>query len=515
MPYNVMSVELKNKIWLMYLRKSRQDDPNETVEEVLKKHQEILQEWAMRELGHEIPEEYIFREVVSGGESIDERVEIRKVLAMIESPMVAGVLVVDPQRLTRGSLQDCGRLIAAFEYTSTLVATPMMVYDMSNKMERKFFETELMRGRDYLDYIKEILSRGRHASIRKGNFIGSKPPFGYDKVTIGKDHTLVPNKDADVVRLIFEWYVKERIGYKQIANRLDEMGVKPVYLDTWNDNTIGQMLKNIQYDGKVCYGRKKTVTVIKDGEQKACRPLAPKEDILIVEGKHPAIVDHDLFMAAQEILNNHPRVPKDRSLQNPLAGIAKCATCGRALFLQKYGGARTPRLECRSKPNHFKTVLYKEVENALVFSLESSELPRLEALQKSNAGSSIDIQEKLIKRLEEEMKGYHEQEEAQYELLETRRYTQELFEKRNAALRQKMSECEERLKRARQSLPNAVNYEEKIIQLKDAISALKDTSLTPEEKNIRLKTIIEKVEISTTDKGHKKTDIHLKIFLKI
>jgi DNA invertase Pin-like site-specific DNA recombinase len=499
----------------MYLRKSRQDDPNETVEEVLAKHEGILQEWAMRELGREIPEEYIFREVVSGGESIDERVEMQKVLAMIESPMVAGVLVVDPQRLTRSSLQECGRFISLFKYSSTLVATPMMVYDLSNKMECKFFETELMRGRDYLDYIKEILSRGRTASIRKGNFIGSKPPFGYDKVTIGKDHTLVPNKDADVVRMIFDWYVNERIGYKQISNRLDEMGVKPVYLDKWNDNTIGQMLKNIQYDGKVCYGRKKTVTVIKDGEQKTCRPLAPKEDIIIVEGKHPAIVDHDLFMAAQDILNNHPRLPKDKALQNPLAGIAKCATCGRALFLQKYGGARTPRIECRSKPNHFKTVIYTEVEAALLFSLESSELPQLEALQKNNAGNSVDIQEKLIKRLEEEMKGYHAQEETQYEMLETRRYTPEVFDLRNAALRQKMSDCEERLKKARQALPNAVNYEEKIIQLKDAISALKDTSLTPEEKNRRLKTIVEKVAISTTDKGHKKTDIHLKVFLKI
>jgi hypothetical protein len=33
-----ISPELKFKIWIMYLRKSRQDDPNETVEEVLAKH---------------------------------------------------------------------------------------------------------------------------------------------------------------------------------------------------------------------------------------------------------------------------------------------------------------------------------------------------------------------------------------------------------------------------------------------------------------------------------------------
>ena len=45
----------------MYLRKSRQDDPNESVEEVLAKHEAMLQEWAKRELGYEIPEERIIQ----------------------------------------------------------------------------------------------------------------------------------------------------------------------------------------------------------------------------------------------------------------------------------------------------------------------------------------------------------------------------------------------------------------------------------------------------------------------
>ena len=514
-PYNVLTPELKNKIWLMYLRKSQQDDPNETVEEVVAKHEGILQDWARHELGREIPEDCIYREVVSGGESLDEREEIQKVLNRIEDPMVAGVIVVDPQRLTRGSLQDCGRLMLMFEYTSTIIATQRMTYDMLDKMHRKIFEGELMRGRDYLDYVKEAFARGKDASIRKGNFIGSRPPFGYDKITIGKDHTLVPNQDADVVKMIFDWYVNERLGYKRIADRLNEMGIKPVYRDTWNDNTIGKILGNLHYDGKVYYGRKRAVNIIKDGKIKTSRPLAKKEDILIVEGKHPALVDHDLFMAAQEILNNNPRAKKDRALQNPLSGLVKCATCGKALFLQKFQGRRTPRLECRSNPPHFKTVLYSSVEEALLSALEYSELPNLEVLQKNNAGNSIAIQQKMIKRLEDEMRGYHEQEETQYELLETKKYTQELFDKRNAVLRQKMTECEDRLKKARQALPNAIDYEEKIVTLKEAIQALKTDTLSPTEKNRLLKAIIDRIEVATTDKGYGKTDIHLTVFLKI
>jgi hypothetical protein len=113
------------------------------------------------------------------------------------------------------------------------------------------------------------------------------------------------------------------------------------------------------------------------------------------------------------------------------------------------------------------------------------------------------------------MKGYHEQEEMQYEMLETRRYTLEFFEQRNAVLRKKMGECEEKLKKARQALPNAVNYEEKIIQLKDAIQALKDKELGPEEKNSRLKSIVDRIEIATEDEGYGKTGIHMKVYLKI
>lgn len=515
MPYNVLSLEYKSKIWIMYLRKSRQDDPNETVEEVLAKHEAMLQEWAERELGRRIPEEHIYREVISGGESIDEREEMRKVLARIEDPNVAGVLCRDPQRLTRGSLEDCGRLISTLLYTNTMVATQMMTFDLHDKRDLKFFESELMRGRDYLDYFKEIQNAGRVAAVKRGNYIASLPPFGYDKVTIGKDHTLVPNKDADVVRMIFDWYVNERVGYQVIANRLDAMGVKPVFTDTWLKNTIAGMLKNVQYDGKVCYNRKKTVTVIKDGKRKISRPMSAVEDMIIVEGKHPAIVDHDLFMAAQQIINNNPRVKSDRELRNAFAGIVFCSHCKRGIYYNGYGGARPARLECRKKPAHFKSARYDEVVAAVTYALEYSELPNLEVLQKNNAGTSLAIQQEMIKRLEEEMQAYREQEETQYELLETRKYTQELFDKRNTALRQKMALCEEKLKKAKLSLPNAINYEEKIIQLKDAIQALKDDSITPEEKNRFLKAIIDRIEIETIDNGIKKTELRLQIFLKL
>ena len=102
---------IKDGTYLMYLRKSRADNPDESVEEVLAKHEKLLQDYFMRELGHRIPEDCIYREVVSGGEDIADREEMRKVLARIENPDVLGVACADPQRLSRGSLTSCDLLI--------------------------------------------------------------------------------------------------------------------------------------------------------------------------------------------------------------------------------------------------------------------------------------------------------------------------------------------------------------------------------------------------------------------
>ena len=61
---------------IMYLRKSRSDDPYMTVEEVLARHERQLQEYALSSFGSIIPEERIFREVVSGETIADRPVRV-------------------------------------------------------------------------------------------------------------------------------------------------------------------------------------------------------------------------------------------------------------------------------------------------------------------------------------------------------------------------------------------------------------------------------------------------------
>ena len=488
----------KDGIYLMYLRKSRADNPDESVEEVLAKHERLLQDYFTRELGHPIPEDCIYREVVSGGEDISEREEMRKVLSMVESPDVLGVACADPQRLSRGSLTDCDLIIDKFRFTKTLVVTPVMVYDLENKMERRFFQDELMRGRDYLDYVKEVLYRGRALSASRGNYVLSQPPYGYNRIRIGKDWTLEPNQDADIVRMIFHWYVKDSKTPGQIKDELTKMKIPPSRGPQWTRESILLMLKNVHYDGKIVFGRRKQTVVFENGKKVVKQLKQPIEDAILVEGKHPAIVDHEIFQLAQERIEGRGYLapPTSKSLSSPFAGLLRCPICGYAMTY--HSGRRHKSFNCR---NYCSKVLSpRDLTNAVKTSLLTVHLPELQAKLENGDGSSAVIQKQMVDRLEKQMADLKAQEAKQYDLLETGIYTNEVFLERNTALRAKISDCDNLLKEAKQNLPKAVDYEEKIRTLKEAVASLDDDTISYEQKNILLKAVIKKIEY-TSDKG--------------
>ena len=505
------------ELWIIYLRKSRQDDPNQTVEEVLAKHETLLQEYAEREFGGRIPEENIYREVVSG-ESIDDRVEIKKVLARIEDPAVQGVLVVEPSRLSRGDLSDCARIIDSFRFTHSLIATPMMTYDLEKKMERKFFQDELLRGNDYLEYTKEILFRGRIAAAKRGCYISAHAPYGYDRVKKGDDWTLTPNENADAVRMAFDWYVREGLSPGAIARRLNGMGYVPAQEKDWTRSTVHSMLQNVHYLGKIKYNEFKETWVLENGVRVKKLIRQPEEDIIIAEGKHPALIDQGTFDAVKARMAKNPKVKNDHELVNPLAGILRCAKCGRALIFDRNHSRPfvAAQYKCRkTSPSCLKSAKVSEVLDAVLFMLEHVELPNLQTKLENGDGDSAAIQKRRIAKLVKQLEEYRDQEETQYDLLEKKKYTQAVFDRRNATLRAKMEACEKELHTARAALPQNIDYAERIVSLQEAIAAMRDPDMSSAEKNQLLRAIIDRIEMDTTAGEFNRTEIHLKVFLRL
>ena len=494
---------------LDYLRKSQSDDPLLTVEEVLAKHEEILDNWTVKMFGRKSPEENKFREVVSG-ETLKERPEINRLLRMVESPKYKAVKVVDPQRLSRGDMEDIGRLMKLLKLTNTLVIIPDVygretIYDLRDERDWEHFKRELEKGNDYLEYYKKIQNNGRLLSVSQGNYIGSIAPYGYNKIKVKEGKRECPTleinpEQADVVRMIFDMYVNQDLGCTTIAYRLDELGIKPPKGEKWSMPSIKEMLENEHYIGKVKWNHRKTVTIVEDGEIKKTQPKAKIGEYLVYDGKHPAIVSDELFQAAQEKKGRNPRKKSKAKIRNPLAGLLWCQ-CGRAMSLRTYknkGVERSaPRLLCDGQ-SYCKTTscLYEEMEKKVADVLKQC-IADFEIRIQNDDGDSRKLHANLIRRLEARRLELDEKEISQWEAQAnpdpSKRMPDHVFQILNEKLLKEKEEVRQALCKAYESMPEPVDYAEKKRSFQDALDALSDPDASVEKKNKLLKACIERM----------------------
>lgn len=489
---------------LAYLRKSRTDDPLLTVEEVLAKHEAILDEWAERNIGCTVPEENKYREVVSG-ETIADRPQIQTILKKIESPKIKAILTVEVQRLSRGDLEDAGRLIKLLRYTNTIVITPQKVYDLKDEYDRDAFERELKRGNEFLEYQKKIMNRGKLLSVSQGNFVNSIPPYGYDKVWIAEGRrkcpTLAINEDeALVVRMIFNMYVNDDMGCVNICHTLDELGIKPPKGKIWSPNGVRDILRNITYTGKVVWERRKTIRVVEDSEISKTRPRASLGEHLVYDGKHEAIISEELFEAAREKQGRKHRAKSTTKVRNPLAGIIYCR-CGRAMSLRTYKSHNgKPRLLCDDQV-HCKTgsVLYDEMLSSVCDILAKS-IADFEIKLNNSDVNSAKLHDKMIKSLEKRLREIEARELSQWEAQSdpdhSKRMPQAIFKQLNEKLLKEKDEVQEALHNAYLNKPNPIDYEAKIAKFRDALDALQNPDMDAVKKNSLLKDCIERIDYS-------------------
>lgn len=489
-----------------YGRKSRFDDPLLSVEEVLDKHNKILDEYAEKHLGGPIPEENVYMEVGSG-ESLKDRPEITRLLKDIEDPEVQAIMVVDVQRLSRGDLEDAGRLIRLLRYTNTYVITPMKIYDLRDEYDRDAFERELKRGNEYLEYFKKIQARGRLASVKEGNYIGSVAPYGFERTTIEVDkkicHTLKEKKEeADVVRMVFDWYCNEDIGVTAICRRLEELGIKTKTGGKyWHTYQIFAMLENVHYIGCVRWNWRKTIKIIEDQEIRKLRPKAKVDEYLIFEGKHDGIISEELFNKAREIRGKRHRTKQNLTLKNPFSGIMYCS-CGSKMGYNTYrkNGVEyaPPKLVCNNQV-HCKTgsavfqEIFDDVRAAIKDCIKDFEL-RIENDNDDSFKWHKDLVKRLEKKMEELEKKEIEQWEAQYDPDESKRLPPHIFQKLNEKVLREKAEVTKALDKAKDSIPQPIDYKDELLKFTDALKALEDPDIPAKVKNQYLKNIIDKIE---------------------
>lgn len=481
---------------LMYLRKSRTDDPALSVEDVLSKHEQMLDEWAVRTFGATVPAAARYREVVSG-ETISARPQMQRLLREIESPRYNAVLTVEPQRLSRGDLEDAGYLMKILRYTNTLVITPVFTYDLSDERDRDLFQRELQRGNEFLEYQKRIMNRGRLLAVENGCYIGNTAPYGYDKtcVRIGKRtcYTLKPNPDtAPVVRLIYDLYL-QGMGNLKIADYLEAHGIpSPSGRASWTPCVITGILTNPHYIGKVRWNRRKTVRAVEDGELVTRRPRA--EDCLIYDGLHDPIVDPEVYARAQAQRGHLPKNPSRRSLANPLAGLLYCR-CGRVMIRQPYrnGEARincTGQRVCRTP-----SALFDAVVDAVASSLRST-IEDFELRIAAGEDRARDTAQQTILLLERRCQELSDTELKQWELYSAGKMPQNIFDRLNAKVLAERAGAEAALAEAKAAPVEETSLTERVTTFRAALDALLNPDVPAREKNRLLHLCIERITYS-------------------
>ncbi len=164
----------------------------------------------------------------------------------------------------------------------------------------------------------EVL-RGMAEKHSRGGVV-SVPAFGY----MMGDGVFVPDPDrAPVVQNIFDWFVNEKMGYRNIANRINDLGIRTNRGGRMELRTVRYILRNPVYIGKIRWSEGRKGWDMDNDNQ------------VVVDGSHDPIISQEIWDAAQqrynEILKSHPK--NTYQVQNPvmLHGLVKCSACGSTL----------------------------------------------------------------------------------------------------------------------------------------------------------------------------------------
>lgn len=488
---------------IMYLRKSQADDPLLSVEEVLANHEQMLSGWMERNLpdAGPIPEKNRHREVASG-ETLDSRPQVLAALKRAESPSIKALLVVEPQRLSRGDLEDIGRLVKLLRYSNTIVITLQYTYDLTDERDRDAFERELKRGNEFLEYQKRILWNGRLLAVKNGYYIGQHAPYGYRRVKAleGKREytTLEPvPAEAEAVRMIFEWYAAG-MGAERIADALADRGIDPPRGDRWAGTTLRSILDNEHYIGMVRWEHKKTIKTVRDGVVVTSRPRAEK--YLLFPGKHPAIIDQDLWDQVQAVRGTHPRQKKGSKLVNPFSGLLFCSDCGRAISRHSYmvrGVERAqPRYQCRGQRfcNNASVTEAELVEAVRAVLLET--LGDFEVQLDAEPDKALEAHRLTVARLEQKLADLEALEVKQWEAYTLENMPRAVFDTLNKKTLAEKAETQQALGAAREKAPEPVDYKAYTVTLHQVLDLLGQPDAPVPELNALLKTCIERIEYS-------------------
>jgi len=356
--------------------------------------------------------------------------------------------------------------------------------------------------------IKERTKAGKIQKARMGGIPIGFYTFGYsyDPAT---ETISINEREAKIVREIFDLYVGQRKNLRQISKILMEKG----YLTKngspyWHRQTIKQILLNETYVGRWRYRRRDWTTG---------REIPEDQQIIIPV---PAIIDEETFQEAQKLVEQGTRRWREKQKNTYLLqGLFKCEDCGNRMngVTGTWWGKRRVYYTCRrTQPeaknkgcNPYKNIEANWIEEAIwqkVKFLLQNPKAFLKALAE-NEQEEREIDEELQKIDQEIDKRIKERDNIIKLLNENLLYLDDTLKQKLTRLKDEMEALyknKEAILSKLQSKPQ-IDPKQFAKQAKEFLKEL-EKNLTLEEQKELLKMVIDEIKV----KGYPPHSIHHK-----
>ena len=354
-----MNQSNQRKITALYCRLS-QDDGLDGDSNSIQNQKRILEQYA---IDRRFPNPQFYVDDGYSGASFN-RPDFQRMMADMEDGKIGIIITKDLSRLGRNQLhtglyieerfpQFGVRYIAINDNVDTENAESSELMPFKNLFNEWFV-------RDTSRKIRAV----QRAKAERGERLGTRAPYGYQKDENTKGRLLVDEEAAAVVRRIFALCAAGN-GPSQIARvlRREQVLCPAMYayqrfgsghsgLDmakpyNWNSDTVAAMLENELYIGNTL-NMKYSTKSYKDKR----KVEHPREDCMVIEGSHEPIIDRETWDIVQRV-RQHKRRRTNMDEQNKYSGLVVCADCGSTMVLHR---AHT----MSASYNHFTCRTYKK-----------------------------------------------------------------------------------------------------------------------------------------------------------
>lgn len=247
--------------------------------------------------------------------------------------------------------------------------------------------------RDTSNKIKAIF----RARMQDGKRCSGAIPYGYRRDPEDKNHLLIDEEAAKVVRRIYQMVI-DGMGSQAIANQLtaDNVLIPSAYLEQsehgesrnhsyhdpcrWNCTAVSYILDKQEYMGHTVLGK----TICENFKTKKRRKARPDE-LIIFENTHEPIIDAETWHLVQKLRRRTRRKLANGSYSHRLSGLVYCADCGKRLSYSSPQSQHRPDGKTYDADSSFRCPTYKSMYGECTMHyIKSSTLDKLvdEAVRK-------------------------------------------------------------------------------------------------------------------------------------